>query len=100
MTKSGQIENEVVNGARRPTLPSDHAFVVQFRVRAAGEAIGVAGRVQHLRSGEATHFESHEQLLGFTTRVLDRLEEGCRSVSHSRNGAPREQSALPEAPQT
>ena len=31
---------------------------------------------------------------------LDRLEEHCRFVSLSRNGAPREQSAPADAPQT
>lgn len=55
---------------RRPALPSDHVFVVQFRARSRAHRLAAAGRVQHLRSGEAMHFDSPEELLAFTRRVL------------------------------
>lgn len=55
---------------RRPALPSDHVFVVQFRARSRAHRLAAAGRIQHLRTGEATHFDSPEQLLAFTRRVL------------------------------
>jgi hypothetical protein len=58
--------------ARRPALPSDHAFVVQFRERSRGEQLASAGRVHHLTSGEAVHFDSPEELLEFARRVLAR----------------------------
>lgn len=55
---------------RRPALPSDHVFVVQFRARSRAHRLAAAGRVLHLRSGEALHFDSPEELLAFTRRVL------------------------------
>jgi hypothetical protein len=57
---------------RRPSLPSDHAFVVQFRARSGRHRLASAGRVEHVRSGEAIHFASPDELLAFTRRVLRR----------------------------
>src|SRR5262249_50735942 len=56
----------------RPSLPSDHAFVVQFRARSSRHRLASAGRVEHVRSGEAIHFGSPEELLAFTRKVLRR----------------------------
>jgi hypothetical protein len=56
----------------RPSLPSDHAFVVQFRARSSRHRLASAGRVEHVRSGEAIHFASPEELLAFTRKVLKR----------------------------
>ena len=58
-----------------PSLPANHAFVVQFRARAAREPQHWAGRVEHLVSGQATHFESWEGLQQFVTQVLQSLPE-------------------------
>jgi hypothetical protein len=54
---------------RQSQLPADHAFVVQFRTQAA-PAPHFAGRVEHLASGQAAHFGSPEELLGFLEQVL------------------------------
>jgi hypothetical protein len=60
-------------------LPTDHVFVVQFQVRSRRHRLAAAGRVEHLRSGEAIHFGSPEELLAFTRRVLG----GRRRAPHA-----------------
>ena len=58
--------------------PADHpaplsvtrAFVVQFRADTAVEQGHLAGRVEHVVSGQATDFETLEMLLEFMARVL------------------------------
>ena len=58
--------------------PADHsahlsvrrAFVVQFGADTAGEQGRLAGRVEHVVSGQATAFQSLETLLTFIARVL------------------------------
>jgi hypothetical protein len=42
----------------RPTLPADRAFVVQVHADAIGRQGQVWGRVEHIVSGQTTHFES------------------------------------------
>jgi hypothetical protein len=58
--------------------PADHpaplsvtrAFVIQFRANTAIEQGHLAGRVEHVVSGQATDFQSLEALLAFIARVL------------------------------
>jgi len=50
-------------------LSPDRAFVVQLRGRTGG---AFSGRVEHVTSGEAAHFESAEELLAFLTQGRDR----------------------------
>ena len=58
--------------------PADHpaplsvtrAFVVQLRADTAVEQGHLAGRVEHVVSGQATDFEVLETLLAFIARVL------------------------------
>ena len=52
------------------TLPVDCAFVVQFDAATAVVPGHLAGRVEHMRSAQATHFQSWEELQAFVTRVL------------------------------
>jgi hypothetical protein len=52
-----------------PLLPP-WAFVVQFRVETDLGQGGCTGRVEHVVSGQAAHFESLDELLAFLTRVL------------------------------
>jgi hypothetical protein len=47
-------------------------FVVHFRTNSEGTHGCVAGRVEHVVSGQATHFQSLEELLAFIARVLKR----------------------------
>ena len=51
-------------------LPTNRAFVVQFRAQPCGAPLGWEGRVEHVVSGQATHFHSLEELLAFIRRVL------------------------------
>jgi hypothetical protein len=46
------------------------AFVVYFRVSSDVAHRQVAGRVEHVVSGQSTHFDSLEELLAFIERVL------------------------------
>jgi hypothetical protein len=57
-----------------PSLPSNQAFVVQFRLPSDGQPMVWKGRVEHMVSGQAQRFESQEQLWAFITRVLTALQ--------------------------
>jgi hypothetical protein len=54
-------------------LSPHRAFVVQFRENADVERGRLTGRIEHVTSGQATHFQSLEQLLAFVARVLATL---------------------------
>jgi hypothetical protein len=51
-------------------LSPQRAFVVQFRAEAAVEQWHFVGRVEHVVSGQATHFHSLEELLAFMAHIL------------------------------
>jgi hypothetical protein len=51
-------------------LPTNRAFVVQLRAQPPGASLAWEGRVEHVVSGQATHFHSLEELLAFISRVL------------------------------
>ena len=51
-------------------LPAQRAFVVQVHAQAEVAQGRLAGRVEHVVSGQATHFASPEELLAFIARVL------------------------------
>jgi len=57
----------------KPTLPSNQAFVVQFRTRPRG-APSWEGRVEHLVSYQVARFHALDELLTFMTRVLTAVE--------------------------
>jgi hypothetical protein len=65
--------------AEPPLLPY-RAFVVQFRAETEVERGRCAGRVEHVVSGQATHFVSLEELLAFVARVLSEVR-----AQHRRN---------------
>jgi hypothetical protein len=54
-----------------PSLPTNRAFVVQFRPPAGGAAPAYAGRVEHVVSGAVRRFQSLEELLEFMVGMLD-----------------------------
>ena len=58
--------------ANQALLP-EWAFVVQFRVGTDIEHDRLDGRVEHVVSGQATRFQSLEELLTFMARVLTTL---------------------------
>jgi hypothetical protein len=51
-------------------LPTDRAFVVWVRAQPPGATLVWDGRVEHVVSGQATHFQSVDELLAFLRRVL------------------------------
>lgn len=57
------------------TLPSNRAFVVQFRVAAAQAPENCSGRVEHLVSGQAVRFDSWERLHQFIHEMLTKVSE-------------------------
>jgi hypothetical protein len=48
------------------------SFLVHLRTDADIPAGRVAGRVEHVHSGDATHFQSLDELLSFITALLNR----------------------------
>jgi hypothetical protein len=61
-----------------PSLPTNRAFVVQFRAQPTDAALSWEGRVEHLSSGQVLRFHSPEELLMFLARVLTEvLESPC-----------------------
>jgi hypothetical protein len=59
---------------QRPSLPAKRAFVVQVHADAKVEQGQWQGRVEHLVSFQATHFQSIEELLKFIVKVLSEPE--------------------------
>ena len=53
-----------------PNLVRRRGFIVQFRAETDLAQARCAGRVEHVVLGQATHFQSREELLAFLTRVL------------------------------
>jgi hypothetical protein len=51
-------------------LSPHRAFVVQFDAQTDLVRDHWAGRVEHVVSGQATHFQSVEELLAFIARIL------------------------------
>jgi hypothetical protein len=54
-------------------LPTQRAFLVQVHAEADVAQGRLAGRVEHVVSGQAIHFASPEELLAFMARVLATL---------------------------
>ena len=55
----------------QPTLPTNHAFLIQFRAQSLACPMAWEGRVEHVVSGQVTHFHALEELLTFMQHVLD-----------------------------
>jgi hypothetical protein len=51
-------------------LPAERAFVVQVHAAARVTCGSLAGRVEHVVSGRATHFGSVDELLAFMAGIL------------------------------
>jgi hypothetical protein len=58
----------------QPALPSNRAFVVQFRAPLPEGAPTYDGRVEHLVSGQEARFHSLKELLAFMIHVLTNLQ--------------------------
>jgi hypothetical protein len=60
---------------KESALPTNRAFVVQFRSQGEATLLRYEGRVEHLVSGQATHFQSWEELRLFIECTLDSVAE-------------------------
>ena len=56
-------------------LSVHRAFVVHFRLSTNLARGPIEGRVEHVVSGQSTHFDSLEELLTFLARVLTQQKE-------------------------
>ena len=54
----------------QPAYPTQRAFVVQIHAEANAAQGEVWGRVEHIVSGQVTHFETVEALVQFIVQVL------------------------------
>lgn len=55
----------------QPSLPTNCAFVVQFRNQSAQVPVVWEGRVEHLVSGEVVRFHSPEELFAVSSGSAD-----------------------------
>lgn len=60
------------------------AFVVQFQAETKAARQRYAGRVEHVVSGQATHFTSLKELLAFIGQVLATVRAPPRQKARSR----------------
>jgi hypothetical protein len=67
---------------RNPPFSPYCAFVVQFGEATELEAGHMVGRVEHVASGQAMHFESLDALLTFLARVLRDVQRAPPPDSH------------------
>ena len=57
-----------------PRFPSNHAFVVQFWANKRDAHVPPTGRVEHVISGQAPHFQSWEHLQRFGEKTLTEIQ--------------------------
>lgn len=57
-------------GEQNRMLPASRAFVLQLHADIRVEDGHLAGRIEHVMSGQATHFQSLTDLLTFITDAL------------------------------
>ena len=73
-TKTSETRTQNTPGAQPQAatapLSVQWAFVVHFRTNTDLQQGRIVGRVEHVVSGQSTHFESLEELLAFIERVL------------------------------
>src|SRR5262249_43308313 len=65
-----RIETMPRDAGQQAPLSVHYAFVVHLRVNAEVTQGRVAGRVEHVASGQSAHFASLDELLAFMGRVL------------------------------
>ena len=73
-----------------PAFLPEGAFVVQLRTGTANQGKALVGRVEHVVSGRATHFESPADLLAFMREALQRQAlsvEDAAQAGKGRTGA-------------
>ena len=69
----GRASGKIGIQKNQPSLPVNRAFAVQIHADAQVQKGQLKGRVEHVPSGEATHFESLAELQAFIIRVVTKL---------------------------
>ena len=64
-----------MQATNKPSLPTDRAFVVQLHADARVDQRDFRGRVEHIVSMQATHFQSLEELSTFIVQIVTTLPE-------------------------
>jgi hypothetical protein len=64
---------EKANEMQGSSLSPQRAFVVQFHADTDLDGGRCTGRVEHVVSGQATHFQSLDDVLAFITRILQTI---------------------------
>jgi hypothetical protein len=64
-----------MSSTSQPSLPTNRAFVVQLHAEAQVEQGEFKGRVEHVVSMRATHFDSLEELATFIVQKVTTLAE-------------------------
>lgn len=54
---------------KRPVLPAERAFVVMLRADCQPTTEDLRGRIEHVRTGQKTHFDSLTELVAFLAAV-------------------------------
>ena len=72
--------------AQGSTLSAQRAFVVHLSAGAGSNGRRLSGRVEHLSSGQTTHFSSLKGLLAFFAVVLDAPGSGSSLLRQARRG--------------
>ena len=67
-----------------PRNLTGRSFRIQFREEADLARSICSGRIEHLRSGDAAHFSTVEELLSFVGFWLERDAEAVRGWRHPR----------------
>jgi len=60
----------IQDSRRLAWLPPERAFVVQFYADTGLDTRHMTGRIEHVISGQVSHFHSLATLLSFITRIL------------------------------
>ena len=63
---------------RKSPLPTNRAFVLQFRAEADVQQGRFDGRIEHVVSGQTAHFHSIEELVEFLAQALPPLRQERR----------------------
>ena len=71
---------EAIMRKDQPSLPTNRAFVIQLHADAQLERGDFKGRVEHIKSRQAAHFTSAEELLAFIAHTL-RAQQAAEAVS-------------------
>ena len=73
------------NLKQKSALPANRAFVIRLAADAVVERADVSGRVEHVVSGQGTHFSSWEELRSFIVRTLGPQEARGETASRHTN---------------